>query len=210
MTTPDRQTPLNDIQKADVLLVPTGHRDEGGDTVEIANKTGANVVTTWEMAGGAVKGKIPDPQFVRTQPGSAGTVDGIKIRVVNAVPGTGGANALSGGPALGVFITFANHSTRYFRGSIAFTMAMQRWGSLFKPAAAILYYSAALDPTDGAYMARLLSTDNPNVQTIIPHHHRVNPPPGKSPASLGEALRKLGLPVQLLNPEPGKVYMLSK
>lgn len=210
VTNPDSQTTLDNIQKADVILVPTGHRDEVGETVEIANKTGAKVVTTWEMAGGAFKGKIPDAQFVRTQPGSSVTLDGIKIRVVNAVHGTGGANALYGGPALGFFITFENNYTLYFSGSTDLTMDMQLWGSLFKPDAAILYYSAAMDPNDVAHMARLLSADNPNLQTIIPHHHRLNPPPGKSPAALDEALRKLGLPVKLLNPEPGKVYMLSK
>ena len=98
LSNPDSQTSLEQIEKADIILVPTGHRDEVGETVEIANKTGAKVVTTWEMAGGAFKGKIPDTQFVRTQPGSSVNLDGIKIRIVNAVHGSGGANALYGGP----------------------------------------------------------------------------------------------------------------
>lgn len=43
VTNPDSQTTLDDIQKADVILVPTGHRDEVGETVEIANKTDARL-----------------------------------------------------------------------------------------------------------------------------------------------------------------------
>ncbi len=201
---------LEDIANADIILVPTGHRDEVGETVAVANKTGARVVTTWEMAGAAFKDKIPKAQLVRTQPGSSVNVDGIKIRVVGAIHGSGGAQALYGGPALGFFITFENGYTLYFSGSTDLTLDMQLWGSLFKPDAAILYYSAAMDPGDVAHMARLLAADNPGLKTVIPHHHRLEPPPGKSPAALGEAMRDLGLTTKLLNPEPGKVYTLSK
>ncbi len=210
LTNPDSRTKLEDIEKADVILVPTGHRDEVGETVEVANKTGAKVVTTWEMAGAAFKGKIPDTQLVRTQPGSSVNLDGIKIRVVGAIHGFGGRNALYGGPALGFFITFENGYTLYFSGSTDLTMDMQLWGSLFKPDAAMLYYSASLDPGDVAHMVRLLSADNPNLRTVIPHHHRLKPPPGKSPAALAKAMQDLGLAAALLNPEPGKVYTLSK
>ncbi|MFQ5932854.1 MAG: MBL fold metallo-hydrolase [Nitrospiraceae bacterium] len=210
VTNPDSRTKLGDIEKADIILVPTGHRDEVGETVEVAKKTGAKVVTTWEMAGAAFKGKIPDAQFVRTQPGSSVNLDGIRIRVVGAIHGSGGANALYGGPALGFFITFENGYTLYFSGSTDLTMDMQLWGSLFKPDGALLYYSAAMHPGDVAHMVRLLSADNRRLKTVIPHHHRVNPPPGKSPEALAKAMESLGLAAELLNPEPRKVYTLSK
>ena len=31
-------------------------------------------------------------------------------------------------------------------------------------------------------MVRLLRTENPNLKTIIPHHHRLQPPPGRADA----------------------------
>ena len=210
LNNPDSQITLEQINQADIILVPTGHGDEVGQTVEIANKTGAKVVTTWEMAGGAFKGKIPDGQFVRTQPGSSVNLGDINIRVVTAVHGSGGKNALYGGPALGFFITFENGYKLYFSGSTDLTLDMQLWGSLFKPDAAILYYSTAMDPNDVAQMARLLSTDNPGLKTIIPHHHRVKSVPENSPEALGKALKELGVRAELLNPEPGKIYMLSR
>ncbi len=210
VTNPDSKITLEQINQADIILVPTGHRDEVGETIAIANKTGAKVVTTWEMAGGAFKGKIPNDQFIRTQPGSSVNVGAINIRVVGAVHGSGGKNALYGGPALGFIITFENGYKLYFSGSTDVTMDMQLWGSLFKPDAAILDYSGSRDPNDVAYMARLLSTDNPGLRTIIPHHHRVKAAPGKSVEALGQALKKLGVRAKLLNPEPGKVYTLSK
>jgi len=210
LSNPDSQTSLEQIDQADIILVPTGHRDEVGETVEVANKTGAKVVTTWEMAGGAFKGKIPDDQFVRTQPGSTVNLDGIKIRVVNAVHGSGGANALYGGPALGFFITFENGYTLYFSGSTDLTLDMRLWGELFRPDAAILYLSSGMNPLDVAHMARLLSEKNPNLKTVIPHHHRLKSKAGRSPADLGKALAALGLKSKLLDPQPGKVYTLTK
>ena len=210
LSNPDSQTSLEQIDQADIILVATGHRDEVGETVEVANKTGAKVVTTWEMAGGAFKGKIPDDQFVRTQPGSTVNLDGIEIRVVNAVHGSGGANALYGGPALGFFITFENGYTLYFSGSTDLTLDMRLWGELFRPDAAILYLSGGMNPRDVAHMARLLSEKNPNLKTVIPHHHRLKSKAGRSPADLGKALAALGLKAKLLDPQPGKVYTLTK
>ncbi len=209
-TNPDSQIKVEDITAADIILVPTGHGDEVGNTVEIANQTGAKVVTTWEMAGGAFKGKIPNEQLVRTQPGSDLTVEGIKIRVVQAVHGTGGKDALYGGPALGFFITFENDYTLYFSGSTDLTGDMRLWGALFQPDGAILYASRSMNPRDVAYLAHHLSAENTNLKIVIPHHHRLKPTPGRSPADLGKALAAMGLKAMLLDPKPGIVYTLSK
>lgn len=207
---PDSQTKLEEIDNADVILVPTGHRDEVGETIEIANKTGAKVVATWEIAEGFFKGKIPDRQLIRVQPGSVVNIDRIKIRVVGAIHGSGVTDRgyAYGGPALGFFITFENGYTLYFSGSTDITMDMQLWGALFKPHAAIIYYSESLDPMVVAHMIRLLSMDNPNLKTVIPHHHRLKPAPGKAPEELAKAMKALGLKAQLLNPKPRQVYMM--
>jgi len=44
----------------------------------------------------------------------------------------------------------------------------------------------------------------------MPHHHRLKPPAGRSPADLGKAMAELGLEAKLIDPKPGKVYTLSK
>lgn len=104
-----------------------------------------------------------------------------------------------------------NGSTVYFAGSTALTMDAQLWGSLYKPDVAILPLSVNRDPNDLVHMVRLLRIENPNLKTIIPHHHRLRPPASAAtPADLENALRASSLPVKLLNPEPGKVYELTK
>ena len=111
---------------------------------------------------------------------------------------------------MGFIATFENGLTLYFAGSTAVTLDMQLWGRLFKPDAAILYYSGAMAPPDVAEMARLLSAENSGLKTVIPHHHRVDPAPGKSPEALAEAMKDLGLAAELLDPQPGQVYSLSR
>ena len=88
---------------------------------------------------------------------------------------------------------------------------MQLWGSLYKPDVAILPLSGNRDPQDIVHMVRLLRTDNPNLKTVTPHHHRLQPPAGAStPAQMEQMLKASGLPVTVLNPELGKVYELTK
>jgi hypothetical protein len=46
---------------------------------------------------------------------------------------------------------------------------------------------------------------------VIPHHHRLQPPPGAAtPMAMTSALRDSGLPVTVLNPDLSKVYKLTK
>ena len=59
-------------------------------------------------------------------------------------------------------------------------------------------------------MAQMLSENNPNLKKVFPQHHRLDPPEGRSPADLGKAMADLGLKAELIDPQPGVVYTLSK
>ena len=209
---PDSPVKVEDFPKVDVILVADGHGDEVGSTDEIAIKTGAKIVTPHEMWNTYFQPRnVPEAQMVRSNPGDWLKLDGLTIRNVAAVHGSGTADKLNGGPAMGFVIHFENGLTVYFAGSTALTMDMQLWGMLYKPDVAILPLWATRDPQDVVHMVRLLRTENPNLKTIIPHHHRLQPPAGATtPAMLDSALRASGLPVTLLNPDLKKVYELSK
>ena len=111
---------------------------------------------------------------------------------------------------MGFIITLENGYTIYFSGSTDLTLDMKLWGELFKPDAAILYLSSSVNPRDVALMVKMLSEKNPNLKTVIPHHHRLKPPAGRSPADLGKAMVRMGLEAKLIDPRPGVVYTLSK
>jgi len=212
VTNPDSPVKVADLARADVILVADGHPDEVGSTDEIAINTGAKIITTGEMIRGYFEPrKVPMAQLLRGNPGDWHKIGAITIRSVNSVHGSGTVDRVYGGPALGFVITFENGLTVYFAGSTALTMDMQLWGSLYKPHVAILPLSANRDPQDIVHMVRLLRTENPNLKTIIPHHHRLKPSAGApTPGDMENALRAAGLPVAVLNPELGKGYDLTK
>ncbi len=214
---PDSSITLDDVPEADIILVPAGHPDEVGNALEIAAKTGATIVASHELVNLVWKDEnagfgtpvIFDGITIQTQsvqPGTTVTIDGITIRAVNAFHG----NWNTGGPAMGFFITLENGYTIYHSGSTDFTLDMKLWGELFKPDAAILYLASGQNPRDVAIMAQMLSENNPNLKTVLPQHHRLDPPEGRSPADLGKAMAELGLEAELIDPQPGVVYTLSK
>jgi L-ascorbate metabolism protein UlaG (beta-lactamase superfamily) len=209
---PDSPVKVDDFPKVDVIVVADGHRDEVGSTDEIAIKTGAKIITPFEMWTVYFEPrKVPEAQLHRSNPGDWFRTDGLTIRNVAAVHGSGTADKLNGGPAMGFIMHFENGPTVYFAGSTALTMDMQLWGRLYKPDVAILPLSANRDPQDLVTMVQLLRTENPNLKTIIPHHHRLQPPPGApTPADMERVLKSAGLPVTVLNPDLRKVYELTK
>ncbi len=216
VTNPDSPIKLEDVTKADIILVADGHGDEVGSAPEIAIKTGAKIVAVRELATGLLKLKgVAEGQLPPAGIGDVLDMASIRVRLVNSVHGSGvhshTPQAPYGGPAAGFMITFENGLTVYFAGSTALTMDMQLWGSLYRPDVAILPLAGRRDPRDLAHMARLLRTENPNLKTVIPHHHRLKPPPGApTPADLEREIKALGLPVTVLNPELGKIYPLSR
>ena len=216
-TNPDSSISLDDIPEADIILVPAGHPDEVGNALEVAAKTGATIVASHELINLVWKEEnagfrdpiIFDDIIIKSesfQPGTTITIDGITIRAVTALHG----NWNTGGPAMGFFITMEDGYTIYFSGSTDLTLDMKLWGELFKPDAALLYLASGQNPSDVAVMAQLLSENNPNLKTVIPHHHRLDAPEGRTPADLSKAMAELGLNVELIDPQPGVVYTLSK
>jgi len=111
---------------------------------------------------------------------------------------------------MGFFITMEDGYTIYFSGSTDFTLDMKLWGELYKPDVALLYLASGQNPSDVALMAQFLSEKNSNLKTVIPHHHRLEAPEGRTPADLGKAMADLGLNAELIDPQPGVVYTLSK
>ena len=127
----DAAVKVEAITKADLLLVPDGNRDEIGDTIDIAKNTGAKIVSPFELGTWFSTKGVPDAQLLRRNPGSRLVWEGITIRVVGSVHGSGSgrdtvsdAAPIYGGAAAGFMITFENGWTVYFPGSSAATQDM--------------------------------------------------------------------------------------
>lgn len=213
----DSSVTLDNITKADIILAADGHRDEQGDTIALALKTGAKVIGGgFELGSWFIQQGVPAAQVQRSNPGNWHHFGGITIRVVNSVHGSGLPQPTIenpyGGPAAGFFITLENGYTVYFAGSTAATMDMQLWGMAYKPDLAILPLNNDRDPMDVAMMVRLLRTHNPNLTKVIPHHQRVQPPAGATTIpQMEEAIRSLvDAPVTVIKLQRGQLLPLAK
>jgi L-ascorbate metabolism protein UlaG (beta-lactamase superfamily) len=212
VTNPDSPVKVEDFPKVDAIVVADGHQDEVGSSAEIALATGAKIITSFEMYSVWFEPrKVPLQQVLRSGPGDTNRIGGVRIRNVTSVHGSGTADKLNGGQAMGFFITFENGLTIYFAGSTDTTLDMTLWSKQFKPDVAILCLSNGRDPQDLVEQARLLRTENPNLKTVIPHHWRLQPPAGAhTPEDVATAFKASGLPVTVIKPELRKVYELTK
>lgn len=212
VTNPDSKVKVADFPKVDAIVVADGHADEVGSAAEIALATGAKIVTSFEMYRVWFEPrKVPVEQVLRSSPGDWNKIGDIVIRNIPSLHGSGTADGHDGGAAMGFMIKFENGLTVYFAGSTAPTLDMTMWGRLYKPDVAILQMSAGKDPQDIVEEIRMLRTGNPNLKTVIPHHHRLAVPPGgTTPMEVAAAVKAARLPVKVLIPELGKSYTLTK
>lgn len=238
VTNPDSPIKVEDVTRADLILIADGQADEIGQAPEIAIKTGARIIAVRELANGYLKSvaKVPEKQLVMAGIGDVFDFDGIKVRVVHSIHGSGTSDpsAPYGGLAAGFIISFENGFTVYFAGTTAIHSDMALYATLYKPDMAILPLSINRDPQDFAEMVRLLFTNNPNLKTVLPHQHSVKPQPGRpGPQDAEKAVKALGLrpgtrwvlwrsgdrdtvmkevdpPVTFLNPVLQRVYSYAK
>jgi L-ascorbate metabolism protein UlaG (beta-lactamase superfamily) len=204
-------------QGADIIVVADGHGDEQGQTIEIAQATGARVVTpAFEMGTWFAEMGIPRPQLSFTSPGETFRYEGITVRVLGAIHGSSpprpSESVYYPGVAATFMITFENGYTVYFSGSSAATMDMMAWGDWYKPDAVIAHQNDRHEPRDAAAVVKYMTNSNPNLKTVFPHHHRRDPVPGGlfRPSDLRAAMQEAGVTVTFIDPTPLQPYVLTK
>ncbi len=212
---PDVTVSMDDIDRADLILVADGHRDEVGSTIPLAQKTGARVWVPFELGTWFMEQGVAQSQVTRSNPGGRLMLDGVVVRMVSAVHGSGlsapTATTPYGGPAAGFVITFENGWTVYFPGSSAATQDQALWAEMYKPDAMIFHMSGDKDPMDVAMSIRLTMHNNPNLNTLMPHHHRVDPPVGATSVSeVRAALDAMGINIPITSQVRSQVYTFTK
>jgi len=215
-----KEMKIEEIKKVDAIFVSGGHGDDMGQADEIAKQSGATIITPAELGSYFQQAGVPGPQIFISAAGGQGTVAGIKYQIVHTFHGTGyniPNNPLRqyGGVNSGYILTFENGLKVYFASSSPLTTEFQLFGSRYKPHVALLPIGGRfqMHPDDAAYAAKLLMTDNSNLKTLVPQHHRINAPspggPGANPEAFDAEVKKLGLPLRVLNSKIGQAYTIS-
>jgi len=211
---------IEEVRKVDAIFVSGGHGDDMGQADEIAKQSGATIVTPAELGTYFQLAGVPAPQIFGSAAGGQGAIAGVKYQIVHTHHGTGYTvpNQLMrqyGGVNSGYILTFDNGLKVYFASSSPLTMEFQLFGSRYKPHVALLPIGGRFQmyPDDAAYAAKLLMTDNQNLKTVVPQHHRLNAPspggPGATPEAFDAEVKKLGLSLAVLNPKIGQTYTIT-
>ena len=179
----------NDLSPS-YILVTHAHQDHLGDTVAIAKRTGAKVITTAEIA------RMLRDQGCDVIPMSIGGKKKFDFGYVRVTPAVHGAG-IAGGIAAGFIINFYG-TTVYHAGDTSLFGDMALLAQLEKIDYALLPIgdNYTMGPDDAALAVGMLKP-----KTVVPMHYNANPLIMQSPETFKAAVEaKYGVPVRIMKP----------
>jgi L-ascorbate metabolism protein UlaG (beta-lactamase superfamily) len=174
LANPDGPVPLNELARTDVILVPNAHTDDMGNPVEIAQLSGATVLAPAPLGRWLIDKGLKQEQFRRAGIGDQFALKGLTFKIGPSAHDNTLSTGADGGPAASFFVTFENGFTVFFNGHSTLIGDLPLYAGLYRPNLAIL--GLAGDPPEFAAVARLMTTDNPRLRTVIPSHMRPGAP----------------------------------
>ncbi len=187
LSNPLLQTPIDQVGKVDLILVTHGHGDHVGETVPLAQKTGATVVAIHELS--VILAQQGAPAVVGMNKGGTLSAAGLKITMTQAVHSSTvdeGGKMIAAGEAGGFVVQFPNGFTVYHAGDTAVFSDMQLIHDLYHPELALLPIGShyVMNPREAALSCRLIKP-----KWVIPMHYGTFPVLTGTPAELMDLLK---------------------
>ena len=217
-TNPNKNA-VAELGRVDYILVTHGHRDHMGEEVEIAKKTGAELVAPYGLQFNmkSVLG-YPEKQATGATGGNIGgqinlPKVGAKVALVNAVhgsdittpnipePAPGGQSAIHGGNPVGYIIQIAGGPTIYHTGDTDVYQDMKLIPEFFKVDLMLACIGGhfTMDPARAA-----LAVEWVQPRQVMPMHFGTYPLLAGNPTQFKAALDQRGLGSRMIEMKPGE------
>jgi L-ascorbate metabolism protein UlaG (beta-lactamase superfamily) len=187
LSNPALQTPVAKVGKVDLILVTHGHGDHVGETVAVAEQTGATVLAIHELS--VFLANQGAARVIGMNKGGTVPFHGLEVTMTQAVHSSAveeGGHLVAAGDPGGFVIRFPNGFTAYHAGDTAVFKDMELIQELYHPELAMLPIGShyVMNPNEAALACRLLRP-----RWVIPMHYGTFPVLTGTPAELMELLK---------------------
>lgn len=195
---------INKLERVDLILISHGHFDHVGDAVEIAKKTKAKLVSSFDLGSSLVKySGFPADQVGFDTQGNIGgelvLLDGeVTIMMTPANHGSNVTDAAGeihpGGNPTGFLIKVKNGPTIYHTGDTGLVseMALLGKGKKIDLMLACIGDHFVMGPAQAAEAVKMV-----NPTTVVPMHYQTFAVLNGTPEAFALELKKLNLPAKL-------------
>ena len=195
-----------DLSRVDVILVTHGHSDHVGNTVEVARRTGAKVISIFELYLYLQALGVPTAQGMNK--GGTIDVDGLRVTMVDARHSSDidvDGKVTPGGEPAGFVVAFENGFSVYHAGDTALFGDMKFIGQLYAPTVALLPIGGlyTMAPREAAVACTLIKPSY-----VIGMHYGTFPVLTGTPAELRRHL-PVNMRKRVLELVPGEPVTLS-
>ncbi len=191
-------------EAADIIILTHGHFDHVGNTLELASRTSARVVSNFEISVFLKSKGLPDDKVIGINTSGSIEVDGITLTMVHAVHSSGisdGEKIVDGGTAAGFIIRLEDGYTLYHTGDTGLFSDMKLIARLYKPQVVMMCIGGfyTMSPVEAAEAIKLMKP-----KMVIPMHFGTFPALSGSPDELKKLVPKSAA-TKIMALKPGEV-----